>query len=212
MDNQIISSSDLSNLEKRERTTLINGLSGFRSANLIASLSKTGNQNLAIFNSVMHIGADPALMGFIMRPEVVERQTLENIRYHKKFTINQVTQSIHKQAHLTSAKYDNATSEFEACNLTPSLITNFPIPFVAESPIKIALSLKEEVQIKSNNTILIIGQIEFICLENGILEQSGHINFDKIEGTAINGLDTYYVCKKIGSYKYAKPGMHIEEL
>jgi len=209
---EIITSDDLKQFEKRKRTNLINGLSGLRSANLIATLSETGNENLAIFNSVMHIGADPALMGFIMRPEVVERQTMQNIRYNKKFTINQVTEAIHKQSHLTSAKFDKETSEFEACQISPYFHQDYPIPFVKESNIKIALNLEEEILVKSNNTILVIGKVDFILLNNGILDEAGHIDFEQISGIAVNGLDTYYTAKKIAKYKFARPNMTIKDI
>ncbi|CAD7816239.1 hypothetical protein CHRY9390_03129 [Chryseobacterium aquaeductus] len=70
----------IADLEERKRTAMINSLSGFKSLNLIGTINKIGQTNLAIFNSVMHIGANPALMGFICRPDSVERDTLENIK------------------------------------------------------------------------------------------------------------------------------------
>lgn len=211
-DYKIITNSDIKNLEKIKRVNLINALPGLRSVNLIASVSESGNHNLAIFNSVMHIGAYPALMGFIMRPETVQRQTLNNIRHKKKFTINQVSESIHKQAHLTSAKYDDETSEFDVCDLTPEILNHYPVPFVQESSIKIALTLVEENNIKANGTILVIGKIDFIVLGNSILNESGHIDFDHIGGISVNGLDTYYSCQKLGRYKFARQGMTISDL
>lgn len=46
-------------LEDRKRIALINSLSGFKSLNLIGTINNQGQTNLAIFNSVVHIGANP---------------------------------------------------------------------------------------------------------------------------------------------------------
>ena len=74
-----LNSLDIQQIEHRKRTALINSLSGFKSLNLIGTASQEHETNLAVFNSVIHLGADPALMGFISRPHSVERHTIENI-------------------------------------------------------------------------------------------------------------------------------------
>ena len=89
--------SDFEKLEKQKRTNLINCLSGFRAANLIGTINNSGKSNLAIFNSVNHIGANPPLMGFIQRPASVERHTYENIKNTGCFTINHVNENIEEQ-------------------------------------------------------------------------------------------------------------------
>lgn len=208
----IINKEEFSNWDKIKKTQFINSLSGLRSANLIGTLSSSGNENLAIFNSVTHIGASPARLGFLMRPETVERQTLDNIRYQKQFTINQVTADIHRNAHLTSAKFDSKTSEFGACKLTPEYIDDFFIPFVKESPLKMAFTFEEEVLIKSNNTILVVGRLEFVQLPDTSVSNTGFINFEKINGIAINALNAYYDCRLIGKYPFARPHMKIDDL
>ncbi|MEM8846156.1 MAG: hypothetical protein AAGD17_03545 [Bacteroidota bacterium] len=68
----------ITDLPSRERANFINTISGFKSANLIGSKSKEGISNLAIFNSVIHLGSNPALLGFVLRPITVERHTYEN--------------------------------------------------------------------------------------------------------------------------------------
>jgi len=46
---------------------LINGISGMKSANLVGTVDRRGNINLALFNSVVQIGADPPYLGMIFR-------------------------------------------------------------------------------------------------------------------------------------------------
>jgi flavin reductase (DIM6/NTAB) family NADH-FMN oxidoreductase RutF len=97
---------DILKFEKLYRATFINSISGFKSASLIGTMSSKGKTNLAIFNSVIHVGANPPLMGFLMRPVSVERHTYNNIKETGYFTINHINKEIFKQAHQTSASYE----------------------------------------------------------------------------------------------------------
>ncbi|MBM3186302.1 MAG: flavin oxidoreductase, partial [Bacteroidetes bacterium] len=69
---------DFQALSKVPRLNLINSCMGYKSANLIGSISKDGNYNLAVFSSITHLGSDPALLGFILRPTTVPRHTYSN--------------------------------------------------------------------------------------------------------------------------------------
>lgn len=115
----LLRTSELEQLDKEVRTNLINSLSGFKSANLIGTRNLENQLNLAIFSSVCHIGANPALMGFIHRPTSVERHTFENIVATEEFTINAISSSFIEQAHQTAARYKRSESEFEKVGLHP---------------------------------------------------------------------------------------------
>ena len=54
---------DIENLEKQFRINLVNSLSGYKSANLIATKSKDEITNVAIYSSVIHLGSNPPLLG-----------------------------------------------------------------------------------------------------------------------------------------------------
>jgi flavin reductase (DIM6/NTAB) family NADH-FMN oxidoreductase RutF len=83
----IIRKQEIEQLEKRYRTTFINSLAGFRQAVLVGTKSLDGSTNLAIFNSLIHLGASPALFGLISRPDTVQRDTLQNIIKTKEYTL-----------------------------------------------------------------------------------------------------------------------------
>lgn len=200
-----LNSLDIQQIEHRKRTALINSLSGFKSLNLIGTVSRERKTNLALFNSVIHLGADPALMGFISRPHSVERHTIENIQQTKFFTINHITADIFEKAHQTSARYPREQSEFEAVGLTAVYKNNFAAPFVEESKIQIGLELKETVAVKSNDTLLIIGEIMDLYFPEKIWLEEGVLDIEKAEtltGSALNG---YHTTKLIKRMKYAKP-------
>ena len=71
---------DIQEFEHLYKINLVNSLSGYKSANLIGTLSKEGKENLAVFSSVVHLGSSPPILGFILRPTTVPRDTYKNIR------------------------------------------------------------------------------------------------------------------------------------
>lgn len=192
-------------LDKYYRINLINQVSGLRSVNLIGTQNVEKETNLAIFNSVTHIGANPPCLGFIMRPLSVKRDTYDNILATQYYTVNQVPSNLVLAAHHTSAKYPSNVSEFDKTNLTAEYIDNFPAPFVKESQIKIGLSFKEEHTIKINGTRLIVGQIEKLIIADGAVEETGHIDHELLDSVTVAGLDAYYTCKKLRKETYARP-------
>ncbi|WP_027067922.1 flavin reductase family protein [Maribacter sp. Hel_I_7] len=196
---------DLRNMPSRYRAHLINSCTGYKSANLLGSKSNTGNSNLAIFNSVVHIGSTPPMLGFILRPLTVKRNTYSNFKETGFFTVNQVNKDIIEDAHHTSASYEVDISEFSKTNLTESYLDNFLAPYVKESAIKLGCSYVNEYEIKENGCLLIIGAIEHIYLPDNILNEDGWLQLDKTSGVTVNGLDAYALPALLGRYGYAKP-------
>lgn len=109
-------------IEKLDRVTrlkLINSVSGIKPANLIGTINEDSITNVAIFSSVVHLGSNPPLIGFMMRPQGdVPRNTYQNIVNTEYYTINHIHPEFVERAHYTSAKFDASVSEFERCNLT----------------------------------------------------------------------------------------------
>ncbi len=200
----LIDQRELEVLGKRERTNLINSLSGYKSANLIGTINTQGQTNLALFSSVVHLGADPALVGMVSRPDSVPRHTLENIRETKKFTINHVNARIFEQAHHSSARYDRDISEFEACHLNEQF-TEFAAPYVKESVIKFGLEFVEEKPIEVNGTVFIIGKILEIICPADLIQHDGNLDLVNSDAVAVSGLNRYHECRLIEQLEYAKP-------
>jgi flavin reductase (DIM6/NTAB) family NADH-FMN oxidoreductase RutF len=196
---------DLMNMEQRKRANLINSIGGFKSVCLIGTVNNENQTNLAIFNSIVHIGANPPLIGFFVRPDSVERHTLANILQTEYYTINHINEQIYKQAHQTAARYEKEISEFEATQLTAEYKDNFKAPFVKESFIQLGVQLKEKITVQSNQTILIIGEIKLINYPTNCMENDGFINLDMAQTITCSGLDSYYKTTKIARLSYAKP-------
>lgn len=205
-----ISSADIQAFEKRYRTNLINCLSGFKSLNLVGTKNSDGTPNLALFSQVIHVGANPPLQGILFRPAVVPRHTLENIYETRQFTINQVHRSFYKEAHWTSANWEE--NEFEKVGLQEEYIEGYHAPFVKESRIKSVLNFKERLLIQTNQTTLLVGEIQELIIDNELIEADGFLNLEKAETVTVSGLDSYHTTQRLGRLSYAKPDQPPESL
>ncbi len=203
---------DLDAMDTRNRARFIDSLSGFKSANLIGTADQDGVENLAIVSSVFHLGANPPLMGFIIRPSSVPRHTLDNILSASQFTINSVGQSIVSSAHQTSARYDKYQSEFERSRLTPLYVGEFHAPFVRESAIKIGLDLREHQTLAVNGTEMIIGEIRKVIVDKTAVMPDGYIDVEALDVVTVSGLDSYHVTQRLARLSYAKPDLDIHPL
>lgn len=200
-----LSKNDINKLDRKKKLNLINSITGIKPANLIGSINKNGNTNLAIFSSVIHLGSFPALIGFIVRPTTeIRRHTYENILENEKYTINHINSDIIEKSHYTSVKFEANESEFEMCKLTEEYLEGFEAPFVKESSLKIGLILKEIIPITSNDTLLVIGKVEHLIIPEKIINDKGYLNLESNDNVGISGLNTYYNLKKIKSFPYAR--------
>lgn len=193
---------NIQELENVYRLNLINSLTGYKSANLIGTKNEN-NSNLCIVSSVIHLGSNPAVFGFIMRPNTVPRHTYSNIKKNGSFTVNQIHKNISGKAHFTSAKFPHEESEFEGVQLTETYLNNFPAPFVKESKIKIGLTFKEEHEL-SNGCILIVGSVKEIFVEKSAVKENGRIYLPAIDTVAISGLNEYYTGDFLEEHPYAR--------
>lgn len=131
-----IKSEQIHELEKRYRISLINSLIGFRSLNLLGTISNNGISNLCIISSAFHLGANPPLIGLVIRPEREHNDTLRNIKSTRQYTLNNVLPDWYMQAHQTSASYPSGVSEFDTCGFHKQYVRDFKAPFVGESNVR----------------------------------------------------------------------------
>nr|WP_299382785.1 flavin reductase [Allomuricauda sp.] len=195
---------DIANLDRITRLKLVNSVSGIKPANLIGTIDSKQTTNLAVFSSVVHLGSNPSLLGFVSRPQTGESgHTLENIKQNGVFTINHIHPEFTKQAHYTSAKFDRSVSEFARCGFSEEYIEGFAAPFVKESRVKVGMQFKEAIPIPLNGTILVIGEIAHLILPDTALEK-GDINLEDLNSIGISGLNSYYELKKIAQHPYVR--------
>ena len=197
------SASEIKVFERLYRSNVINSITGYKPANLIGTYSGIGIANLALFTSTVHLGADPALLGYIQRPVGEFSHTYKNIKKNGYYTINHVHKDFIENAHYTSARFDENISEFEACGLTEERFKGFNAPFVKESRIRIGMKFIQEIPITINNTIMIIGQIEHLFIENDAILEDGRVNLNRVNDVCISGLDTYHMVTNLKTFPYS---------
>tara|TARA_B110000495_G_C22929106_1_gene543068 strand:+ start:124 stop:753 length:630 start_codon:yes stop_codon:yes gene_type:complete len=195
----------INDLEKIKKINLINSCSGYKSANLIGSISKQGITNVAVFSSITHLGSNPPTLGFIIRPTTVPRDTYKNIVESGIFTINHIYEDILADAHHTSAKYEEEVSEFDITKLEAEYHNDCIVPFVKGSPVQMEMKFVEEYHIKSNNVIHVIAEIKNLYVKDDILQEDGFLDLAKGKVAAINGLDAYAVAKNNTRFDYQRP-------
>lgn len=191
-------------MEQRFRTQFINSITGFKSLNLVGTINKHGMTNLAVFSQVVHLGANPSLIGIIVRPDSVPRHTLANIAETGCFTLNHVLESFIRQAHQTSARYPEEVSEFTATGLNPLFSEVIEAPYVAESNIRIGLQWRETIPIPLNGTLLVIGEVVEVFLPGDCLGADGYVDLNEAGTITVAGLDAYHRTEKIVRLPYAK--------
>tara|TARA_B100000242_G_C42827708_1_gene384563 strand:- start:25 stop:639 length:615 start_codon:yes stop_codon:yes gene_type:complete len=198
-------SESLDSLNKIYRINLINSITGYKSANLLGTVSKNGIENLAVFSSVTHLGSNPALLSFFVRPNVVPRNTYKNIKENKFFTVNHISKGKIEDAHHTSAKYEEDISEFDKTNFQSEYKNNWEAPFVKDSAIQLGCKYLNEYYIKENGCSMIIASIEIIFIRKGLLQDDGWVELAKGDIVTVNGLDAYALPKTIKRFEYARP-------
>ena len=199
-----ISTDDIKQMDKIRRLNLINSCTGYKSASLIATKSADGKSNVAIFSSVTHLGSNPALLGFMVRPNKAIRQTYQNIKETGFFTVNHITANMISDAHHTSANYEKEISEFDKTNLEEEYKVGFDTPFVKNSPVQLHCKYLNEYYIKENDTFHIIASIEDVFYLNDLEHKDKWLQLDRAKIVSINGLDGYCLPILIDRFEYAR--------
>lgn len=196
---------DFLNMHYLHRNNLVNSSTGYKSANLIGTKSKDHIENLAVFSSVTHLGSNPALLGFFLRPTTVLRNTYENIKETGYYTLNHIHENIIEDAHHTSAKYEKIISEFDYTNLEPEYKDDYFPPFVKNTPVQLLMKFENEYPIIENNTILVVGKLESLFVLDDLIEEDYFINLSKAKVASINGLDGYAIPNLKKRFEYQRP-------
>jgi len=83
-------------------------------------------------------------------------------------------------------------------------------PCVAESPIQIVLRLVREIPITENGTILVVGEILHIYLQDDLISEDGFVAHHIADSLAVAGLDAYFGLRNGQRLSYAKPDQPIQ--
>jgi flavin reductase (DIM6/NTAB) family NADH-FMN oxidoreductase RutF len=187
------------------RASFINCLTGFKPVSLIGTVSSNGVANLSVVSSIVHLGADPAMIGYINRPKAAAPDTISNIESTGVYTINHIHESFLSAAHQCSAKYSPEADEFKETGLTPIYEEGIIAPFVAASSVRYSMKLTEIVPVKHNSTFFVIGELTAVFLNEEIVGEDGFLDLVKAGSLTSLGLDGYFSSSLVKRLDYAKP-------
>ena len=204
---------DIAEMERIYRGNLINSITGFKSANLLATRSKDGVDNDAIFSSVTHLGSNPAMFSFVQRPlGHGAGHTYQNLKETGHITLNHLNMDLVARAHQSSAKYDPEVSEFEELNIEKEIRDGFKAPFVKGAAIQVGAEFESEYYLKENKCILVICRITDIYMNDGLQLDDGFVNLERAGTVTINGLDAYAKANIKERWSYAQVGEDLHTL
>lgn len=205
MSEKVLSRSEYDAFEQRFKAQYFNSLVGPKNVCLVGTSDAEHRTNLAIFNSLVHVGSNPPLLGIIFRPDSVERHTYENILSTKEYTVNLVSEPDIAAAHQTAARYPKDQSEFEATGLMAQYIDGFHAPMVSNSPVSFGLVFRENIPIGLNGTNMIIGEVQWFKYPEEIIDADGFADLTQALVVGCIGLDAYTKLSIIQRFEYAKP-------
>ena len=134
----------LTRWKKFSVSTLSIVVQGINRPILIGTQSADGKTNLAVFSSITHLGSNPPLIGFVLRPTTVPRDSYRNIKASSLFTVNHIHHDTVADAHHTSAKYPEDVSEFSKTDFDPEYLDGFQAPFVKDARVRLACRFRNE--------------------------------------------------------------------
>lgn len=205
-----VTAQDLQKMDKIIRKNLVNSATGYKSANFLATKSTTGIPNVAVFNSVFHLGSQPALLGIVLRTQTAPKDSYENIRETGYFTLNHLQENMIGQAHEMILQQKQQPSAFDIRGLEQEYLDDFYAPYVKQSSIKLGCKYVNETPIKENGALILIAGIEHIYFEAGIEMPDGWLRLDDAGSVVINGLDGYALPSLLERFHYARPGKEMK--
>jgi hypothetical protein len=185
----------LDGLERRDRTGLINAISGIRTAFLAIS-GKDGNWNAGVFTNVTHVGANPASMSILFRPDNGKRHTYTNYKTFKRITLVALPEKEMQRLHDCSASYDASVFEWEHLNGTCTDLSGWTHPIPTTALWAVELEWSEGFTLK-NNCLYTVGLVKNVGLSHALVRSDRTLHFEMPPLLAL-GLQHYFTPKSVG--------------
>ncbi len=186
----LFDSTSLDRLERQARTTLINSLSGVRTAFIAITADSQGRLNASTLTNVTHVGAHPAQMSILFRPDNGKRHTLQNFLNGSPLTLVCMPFNKLNLVHEVSMNAPKGTFELDVLEASTCHVEGCPHPLPKDYLYAISLDFVERFTL-NNGCIYTVGQINSIATGAALtVDEEGQIYFDAPPTLAI-GLQQY---------------------
>ncbi len=203
MQHHLSRSADWAKLSSRAFADWFSQLEGLRSPVAVGTYDGSEGLNLAVFNSMTHIGARPPLLALVFRPLTVERHTYDNLKATGVYTINHLAAAHVDALHQTSAKYPAGVSEFDAVGLT-AVSSAAGAPYVQEASVSMQLRFVEEHHVAANDCVIVIGAVEELRIVDTASFGESRLDWTSQAALVVSGLYNYYDVSHRVTKPYAK--------
>ena len=194
-------SSEWSQWPRHQRGHFFNSLYGARIVPLLVTEGPVWNA--APMSQILHVGADPARVGILLRPETSGHQTRKNLAQKPWASLHAMPADHVDQVHQASAAYDEDTSELDHLGWAYEGWPGWPVAYLPEAGWSLALEV-HEIHELSNGTALYVFDIHAVRAVHDPLP-SGHW-VDSASLLHSIGLDQYGQAHLLGGPRpYAKP-------
>ena len=186
----LFDSTSLDRLERQARTTLINSLSGVRTAFIAITADSHGRLNASTLTNVTHVGAHPAQMSILFRPDNGKRHTLQNFLNGSPLTLVCMPFNQVNLVHEVSMNAPEGTFELDVLEASTCHVEGCPHPLPKDYLYAISLDFIERFTL-NNGCVYTVGQINSISTGAALkVDEEGQISFDTPPTLAI-GLRQY---------------------
>lgn len=175
-----------------------------------STVDSKGNPNLSPFSFYNAFGINPTTLIFSPSRRGRDnsiKHTLENIREVPEVVLNAVTYSMVQQMSLSSTEYPKGVNEFVKSGLTPVDAVKVRPFRVKESPLQFECQVRDIIEIsgKPGSANLVICEIVYAHVDEGILDTNGNILSDKIDLVGRMGGNLYVRTSGEALFEVPKP-------
>jgi flavin reductase (DIM6/NTAB) family NADH-FMN oxidoreductase RutF len=175
-----------------------------------STIDREGQVNLSPFSFYNAFGVNPTTLIFSPSRrgrDNTTKHTLENLREVPELVLNAVTFDIVQQMSLSSTEYPEGVDEFIKSGLTPVDSLKVKPPRVKESPVQFECIVREIIETggKAGSANLVVCEIVYAHLDEGVLGKDGLIDPDKIQLVGRMGGNNYVKAFGDALFEVPKP-------
>lgn len=167
-----------------DRYHLLIGLVTPRPIAWVTTRSPAGVVNLAPFSFFNVFGANPPTVVFspALRRDGTKKDTLRNLESHPEFVIHLVTPELAEKANMSSREIPPEESEVDLTGVTTAASVKVSVPRVIDSPVQMECRVRQIVPCGTGPLApnLIIGEVVYLHLAEGILDEHGRVDPHKL--------------------------------
>jgi flavin reductase (DIM6/NTAB) family NADH-FMN oxidoreductase RutF len=170
----------------------------------VSTLDANGVRNLAPFSFFNAVGSNPPLVMISVGSRAGQpKDTLRNLQDLGEMVIHIADESLAEALNLTSGEYDPSVDEFALAGLEVAPCAVVRPPRIAQAPIALEVKLVQLVPVPPTGYTLLIGQVVYVHLRDGLLRPNGLVDAQLLRPIARLGGSEYTTIGEV--FKMERP-------